>query len=87
MTDRSEEIELKIKQLVPLDHELVGIHVVLTSLNGDLYYKVEFFTKALQIKFMPEWIKVMTSWEHETFKFEYCFLSPKEVKMLLSIRP
>lgn len=71
--DKSEQIQKKALSLVPIGHEPVNIKVELIYIDKSPYYKIKFFSKADQIKFMPKWINISKG-----------LLTPEEAESLLT---
>lgn len=84
MEDKSKQVQEKVLSLVPSGHEPVTVKVDLIFLEKNPFYKIELYSRADKIDFMPKWVNIHVSWEFNVFRFMNCFLSPVEVESLLS---
>lgn len=84
MEDKSKNIQEKVLSLVPEGHEPVTLKVDVIYLDKKPYYKIELYSRANKIEFMPKWIEIHSTWEFKYFKFFNFFLSPIEAESLLT---
>lgn len=84
MEDKSKQVHKKILSLIPPGHEPATVKVDLIFLDNNPFYKIELYSRADRIDFMPKWVKIHVSWEFNVFRFMNCFLNPVEAESLLS---
>lgn len=83
MENKSKLIQEKVLSLIPARHEPVTVKVDLIYLDKNPYYKIDLYSRAHTIEFLPKWVIIYPSWEFNHFKFDNCFLNPTEAERLL----